>query len=137
MNYFERLNYAFSYAQIKNLPTSTRITYLTLIHKWNAFKQSASFSLSDRELQNLTGLSSNSITAAKRQLKNLKLIDFKAQKRGTIYFFPKDNAHFNTSCNAQPDAKTANQASLTTPSTNNNINKLNQIRARRGEILEF
>lgn len=105
MNYFEHLNYAFSFATFKNLPATSRLSHLAILHKWNACKRPTSFLLSDRELQYLTGLSKDAVTAAKRQLKNLGLIDFKANKSGTIYFLPQgEQGRFKGSSQAQSGA---------------------------------
>mgnify|MGYP003571330797 CR=1 FL=1 len=139
MNYFEHLNYAFSFAQFKKLPVASRITHLAILHKWNAYRQPSSFSITDRELQSLTGLSSQSaITAAKRQLKNFGLIDFKSQKSGTIYFLPQgDSANFRSSSGAQSVANSsATGSTLTTQKVN--VNKNNNVKESvRGEDVRF
>lgn len=135
MNYFEHLNYAFSFATFKNLPVASRITHLAILHKWNACRQPHSFLLTDRELQNLTGLSSqNALTAAKRQLKNFGLIDFKAHKSGTIYFLPEgDRCKFERSDSAQLGANNSAQAQFsTTHKVTDNKNKNEKNNAREG-----
>lgn len=136
MNYFEHLNYAFSIAQFKNLPTSTRITHLAILHKWNAFRRTASFSLSDRELQSLTGLGSSAITAAKRHLKNLGLIDFKATKAHTIYKVPS-NAHFESAVSAQTAQNSTQPPNFPTAKSKNNINEEEKSTREGGEDFEF
>jgi len=104
MNYFELLTKFLNIAQFRNFQASSRLTYLVLLHKWNALRQPKNFALSDRELSSLTGLGSNAITYAKRQLKNLGFIDFKASRLGTTYFFPENgNARFNARGNAQSE----------------------------------
>ena len=137
MNYYEHLKFAFSFAQFKNLPTSTRITHLAILYKWNAFRSPASFSLSDRELQSLTGLGSNAVTSAKRQLKNLGFIDFKATKAGTLYFLPQgENARFERQVNAPAEAKTLHSAVI--PATKSNTKNTTTKTAREGtKILSF
>lgn len=102
-DYFDHLNYFFKFAQSRNLPAPARITYLAILYQWNVFRRNASFSLSDRELSSLTGLSiGRPITTAKRQLKNLGLIDFKSNKHGTTYFFKQNSVSRQTSDNVAP-----------------------------------
>lgn len=117
-DYFDHLNYAFTFWQIKALNSSARLTYLAILYKWNAFRRPTSFKLTDRELQNLTGLGSNCITSAKRTLKNLGLIAFKASKHETMYSLPdvRCNAENNARSNAPIVAKTAHGGLFTTPS---------------------
>ena len=140
MNYFEHLNHAFAFATFKNLPVASRIAHLAILHKWNACKRPTSFLLTDRELQSLTGLSSsNAITAAKRQLKNFGLIDFKSSKAGTTYFLPQgDGARFGASGRAHSGAKTSATASISaTHKVNNNINKKEKITRERSESFDI
>lgn len=121
-DYFSHLNFAFSYWQARDLEPSARLTYLTILYKWNAFRRCKSFNLSDRELQNLTGLGSNAITRSKRKLKNLGMIDFKTNRVGTTYFFAETaNTHLKPSSNAHSDAQTKAVADIST--ANNVITK--------------
>lgn len=111
MDYFNALNYFFQFAQFRNLPTSTRIAYLAILHRWNSYRRPASFALSDRELSNLTGLGiGRAITAAKRQLKNLGLIDFKANTHGTTYFL--DGTHHKAASGTPPTTKTPHEGAI-------------------------
>lgn len=120
-DYFDRLNKAVYYLQLKAVDAPARLAYLMILHKWNDFRRPKQFFLSDRDLQCLTGLSSKSITASKRKLKNLGLIDFKASREGTKYFFTDTADTHSKPCSdtpqtarstAQPDISTTNKVSI-------------------------
>lgn len=129
-DYFDHLNYFFKFAQSRNLPASARITYLAILYKWNETRRETSFSLSDRELSSLTGLSiGRVITTAKRQLKNFGLIDFKSTKHGTRYFFKQNSGTRQISNNAAPlTAETPQNGYIT---NTQNISKKEE-RTRKG-----
>lgn len=79
MNFFEHLSYFFNVSRSKQFSTTTQITYLHILWKWNCLRQPALFQLSDAELSTLTGLERHIITAEKRRLQNLGFIKFKSK----------------------------------------------------------
>lgn len=137
-DYFAHLNFAFNVLQARNAEPATRATYFAILYKWNGFKRCRSFNLSDRELQNLTGLGSNATTRAKRKLKNLGLIDFKATRQGTTYFFTETpNTRQEASQVAPTDTQTAHSALFTTATDSNLKKKEEKAGGREERIWEM
>lgn len=137
MNYFEYLGEFLIIAQFRKLPASSRVTYQAILYKWNALRQPAKFALSDSELMSLTGLGSNAVTSAKRQLKNLGFIDFRSSRKITEYNLTRaceknNGVHFNVRSNAR-----GGDDALLTATKNNNNNKLKKIAREGGENFEF
>lgn len=140
MDYFESLNYFFQFAQFRNLPTSARITYLAILHRWNGFRRPTSFALSDRELSSLTGLGiGRALTQSKRLLKNLGLIDFKSTSRGTTYFFNKNSGTNQTASSDTPPTTNATRTGVisNTQDFNKKKEEKEKAGAREDVILTF
>ena len=92
--YYDRLNETFGFFE-SNIPqSSAQLVMLWLLHFNNCFGNAGQFYLSDNRLSLLTNLSKGTITNAKRELKNLGLIDFKSDKKsprqGTLYILPEE-----------------------------------------------
>lgn len=89
--YYDRLNDAFALFAKQPPASSTQLLLLHLLHLHNENMNCGSVQVTDRELISRTRLSKNTITEAKRTLKNLGLIDFKTDKHTpaklTTYFF--------------------------------------------------
>ncbi len=87
--YYDGLNDFHKLNEQEPLPVSAQLTYLHLLHINNRLGNSGQVTVSDRELGYRTKLSRQSITNAKRELKNRKLIDFssnpKNPRSGTTY----------------------------------------------------
>lgn len=94
ITYYDRLNYAFEkFAQL-NPPSSAQLLYLHILHIDNCLGRTGQIHCPDNVISVKTGLSANTVTAAKRTLKNLGLLDFQSDKKnpraGTIYFLPQN-----------------------------------------------
>ena len=87
MTYFELLNTFLITAPVCKVPATSRFIFMIILAKWNLLKRPVKFTLPDNDLMYLSGMGSNAITHAKRQLKNLGYISFVSTKRGTIYTF--------------------------------------------------
>lgn len=87
MDYFSILNTFLITAPVCKVPASSRFIFMIILAKWNLLKRPAKFTLPDDDLKYLSGMGSNAITHAKRQLKNLGYINFVSTKKGTIYTF--------------------------------------------------
>ena len=87
--YYDGLNDFYKLNEQEPLASSAQLVYLHLLQLNNRHGNSGSVQISDRELGRLTSLNKNTITQAKRTLKNLKLIDFSSDRakphRGTCY----------------------------------------------------
>lgn len=94
MTYYDRLNNAYAQFAQLNAPSSAQLTYLHLLHINNCLGNQDSFYCPDSRLASLSNLSKDSITNAKRYLKNHGLIDFKtaAPRQGTLYILPQIQA---------------------------------------------
>ena len=92
MTYYDALNDFFKRNEIQPLTSSAQLVYLHLLQQSNRHGRSGQVTVSDRELMKLTQLTTHTITAAKRSLKSLGLIDFdggkRGERRGTIYTLP-------------------------------------------------
>ena len=92
MTYYDRLNESFVLFSQLNLQANEQLVHLHLLHINNSLGNPDEFYCADNRLAILTNLSKDSITSAKRQLKNLGLIDFKTDKHNprkpTLYFLP-------------------------------------------------
>lgn len=90
--YYDRLNAFFKENARAALASEDQLVMLHLLHCNNQTGNTGSFYLTDRQLINRTNLTKSQITAAKRRLKNLNLIDFKtnpkAPRAGTQYTLP-------------------------------------------------
>lgn len=87
--YYDGLNYIYRLFADSPPPSSAQLVILHLLHENNRCKNTGTVQISDRELGLRTRLSKQTITDAKRTLKNLGLIDFKTDKdkpnKVTIY----------------------------------------------------
>lgn len=134
LDYFQALNYFFQFAQFRNLPASTRLIYLAILHKWNATRRKPNFALSDRELSSLTGLGiGRVVTQAKRQLKNLGLIDFKSSKKGTTYTV-LGGSHQTTKVATPPTRKPTHGGNF--PNSGNSSNQERKVKEKAREGIE-
>lgn len=92
MTYYDALNDFFKRNGIQPLTSSAQLVYLHLLQLNNRHGRSGQVTVSDRELMKLTQFTTHTITAAKRTLKSLGLIDFdggkRGERRGTIYTLP-------------------------------------------------
>ena len=90
--YYDRLNYAFEKFEKLKLPSSAQLLYLHILHIDNCLGRTGQVRCSDSTITVKTGLSPNTVTTAKRTLKNYGLLDFKTAKKnpraGTLYFLP-------------------------------------------------
>ena len=86
-----------------NLQASAQLVHLHLLHINNCFGNPGQFYCTDNRLAIYTNLSADSITKAKRILKNCGLIDFitdkKNPRKGTLYILPCQRC--NQQCNQQ------------------------------------
>ena len=91
--YYDALNDFYKSNEQERLVSSAQLVYLHLLQLNNRFGNSGRIQVSDRTLEYLTSLNKNTITDAKRTLKNLGLIDFKTEKQkprqGTTYTLPR------------------------------------------------
>lgn len=86
MTYYDRLNVIYRKFALDPPPVSAQLIMLYLLHINNCHGNAGTFRCSDRYLQNLTGLSKDAITQAKRYLKNKGYLDFKSDKKeATLY----------------------------------------------------
>ena len=87
--YYDALNDFYKSNEQERLVSSAQLVYLHLLHINNCHGNSGYVQVSDRELEYRTKLNKNTITTAKRILKNRGLIDFKTNAKkpheGTIY----------------------------------------------------
>lgn len=94
MTYYDRLNEFFRRIEIEPLPPSAQLVYLHLLHENNRAGNPNRFRCTDTRLVGMTGLSANTITSAKRALKNRGYLNFKtnkdARREGTIYELPEN-----------------------------------------------
>ena len=88
--YYDGLKDFFEKNDFSPLASSAQLVYLHLLQLNNRHGNRGFVQISDRELERLTNLNKNTITKAKRTLKNCKLIDFHTEPdkphRGTTYF---------------------------------------------------
>lgn len=88
-SYYDALNDAYKLFELNPPASSTQLVYLHLLHLNNRLGNGGQVQISDRELSFRTKLSQDSITKAKRTLKNLGLIDFSSKhgksKQVTVY----------------------------------------------------
>ena len=88
-NYCHALNYVYRLFDTDPPPSSAQLVMLRLLHEYFLRGNSGAVRISDRELSFRTGLCKNTITDAKRILKNRGLIDFKTDrdkpKKATTY----------------------------------------------------
>ena len=80
--YYDALNEFFRRNEAEPLASSAQLVYLHLLQLNNSTGRSGQVTVSDRKLMTLTQLSRPTITAAKRTLKNVELIDFDGGKHG-------------------------------------------------------
>jgi len=94
MTYYDRLNEFFRRIETEPLPPSAQLVYLHILHENNRLQNPNRFRCTDTRLIGLTGLSANTITSAKRALKNRGYLDFKtdkdARRAGTMYVLPEE-----------------------------------------------
>lgn len=87
--YYDALNDAYKLFEANPPASSAQLVYLHLLHLNNCLGNAGRVQISDRALSLRTGLSKDSITNAKRTLKNRGLIDFSAKrdksKQSTTY----------------------------------------------------
>ena len=87
--YYDGLKDFFEKNDFSPLASSAQLVYLHLLQLNNRHGNSGFVQISDRELERLTSLNKNTITKAKRTLKNCKWIDFYTEPdkphRGTSY----------------------------------------------------
>lgn len=87
--YYDGLKDFFEKNDFSPLASSAQLVYLHLLQLNNRHGNSGFVQISDRELERLTSLNKNTITKAKRTLKNCKWIDFYTEPdkphRGTTY----------------------------------------------------
>ena len=87
--YYDGLNDFYKLNELNPLQSSAQLVYLHLLHLNNRLGNSGTVQVSDRELGLRTSLSKQTITEAKRTLKNRGLIDFKTDRdkphKGTTY----------------------------------------------------
>lgn len=88
--YYDGLKDFFEKNDFSPLASSAQLVYLHLLQLNNRHGNCGFVQISDRELERLTNLNKNTITKAKRTLKNCKWIDFHTEPdkphRGTTYF---------------------------------------------------
>ena len=75
--YYDALNDFYRLNEQERLVSSAQLVYLHLLHINNCHGNSGYIQVSDRELEYRTKLNKNTITTAKRILKNRNFIDFK------------------------------------------------------------
>ena len=94
MTYYDRLNKTYRAFEQMKLQPAAQLTMLHLLHMNNCFGNTGLFYCTDDKLASLTNLSKDSITNAKRHLKNAGLIDFKSNpkkpRQGTLYILPDE-----------------------------------------------
>lgn len=78
--YYDALNCTYRLFEIDPPPPSAQLIYVHLLHLNNRLGNTGTVKISDRELGLRTRLSKQTITEAKRQLKNRGLIDFKTDR---------------------------------------------------------
>ena len=87
--YYDALNDFYKSNEQERLVNSAQLVYLHLLHINNCHGNSRYIQVSDRELEYRTKLNKNTITTAKRILKNRNFIDFKTDakkpREGTTY----------------------------------------------------
>ena len=90
--YYDGLNYAFKLFEDDPPASSAQLIFLHLLHENNRHGNTGTVKISDRELGHRTRLSKQTITEAKRTLKNRGLIDFHTDrdkpKAPTVYTLP-------------------------------------------------
>lgn len=93
MTYYDRLNEFFRRIEVEPLTPSAQLVYLHILHENNRLQNPNRFRCTDTRLIGTTGLSANTITSAKRTLKNRGYLDFKtdkdARRAGTLYILPE------------------------------------------------
>ena len=78
--YYDGLNYIYKWFEDESCSASAQLTVLHLLHENNRHGNTGTVQISDRELGHRTSLSKQTITEAKRTLKNRGLIDFKTDR---------------------------------------------------------
>lgn len=95
--YYDGLNDFHKLIELKRPPSSAQLLGLHLLHLNNRNGNSGSVQISDRELIFRTNLSKQTVTEAKRYLKNIGWLDFSTDKhKGTTYtltFFSEEVGH--------------------------------------------
>ena len=91
--YYDRLKATFEGFEEKTPSPSAQLILLHILYLDNCQGRTGLVKCSDSRLALLTGLSSKTITAAKRQLKNLGFLDFKTNSKkpraATVYKLPE------------------------------------------------
>ena len=104
-SYYDRLKAAFEGFEQRTLTSSAQLVYLHILHMDNATGRTGLVECTDSRLETLTNLSKNTITDAKRQLKNLGFLDFHTKRnnprKGTRYILPELNVEANTGVNVE------------------------------------
>ena len=102
-SYYDRLKAAFEGFEQRTLTSSAQLVYLHILHMDNATGRTGLVECTDSRLETLTNLSKNTITDAKRQLKNLGFLDFHTKRnsprKGTRYILPELNVEASTEVN--------------------------------------
>ena len=90
--YYDRLNAFFKFNAAHPMPPDDQLVMLHLLHHNNRLNNIGQFYLTDLQLAEQTHLSKSKITAIKRRLKNLGLLNFKTNPKapaaGTQYTLP-------------------------------------------------
>ena len=91
-SYYDRLKFAFEKFAEQKLPASAQLVYLHILHEENCHGRTGQVRIADTSIVERTGLSKSTVTETKRRLKNLGLLDFRTEKKGshvgTQYLLP-------------------------------------------------
>lgn len=90
MTYYDRLNQFFRHIVYNEIPPHAQLVYLHLLNHNNQLGWQEKFCITDRRLELLTGLSKQSVTDAKRILKDRFVTistDKKKPRKGSCYTF--------------------------------------------------
>ena len=129
MTYYDRLNVVYRRFEREPPPASAQLVMLYLLHINNCAGNKGQFHCTDVRLSNLTRLSKDTITQAKRYLKNKGYLDFKSDKKnprkGTLYILPENviqDAHQKT-CKEQIKVSKTPEEKIptTTPNTDSSV----------------
>ena len=71
--------------ELIGLPHSAQVIYLQILYMNERYGQNGTFNLSDKQLMERTRFSKQTITDAKRQLKNSGFIDYRKTAQGSAY----------------------------------------------------
>ena len=86
VTYYDRLNAVFKFFEKEPLTPAAQLLVLHLLQLNNRLGNTGSVQVSDNQLRSATGLSKQSITDAKRRLKNVGLIDFHSSRGSTTIY---------------------------------------------------